>query len=117
MIVTGGSRGIGVAAVLALAGAGHDVAFSYRSDGDAAERVCRGAAETGARRSAHVVERPAVGALDEHPEQLSLAHALGERLRATAAQQAVGTVSVEGELSLRRSVDDRAGARGFLDDA
>jgi NAD(P)-dependent dehydrogenase (short-subunit alcohol dehydrogenase family) len=39
-----------------------------------------------ARRSAHVVERPAIGALDEHPEQLSLAHALRERLRASAAQ-------------------------------
>ena len=48
-IVTGGSRGIGAATVLALAGAGHDVAFSYRSDADAAQRVCRGAAETGVR--------------------------------------------------------------------
>ena len=42
-IVTGGSRGIGAATVLALARAGHDVAFSYRSDREAAERV-RGAA-------------------------------------------------------------------------
>jgi NAD(P)-dependent dehydrogenase (short-subunit alcohol dehydrogenase family) len=48
-IVTGGSRGIGAATVLALARAGHDVAFSYRSDGEAAERVCREASETGAR--------------------------------------------------------------------
>jgi NAD(P)-dependent dehydrogenase (short-subunit alcohol dehydrogenase family) len=38
-IVTGGSRGIGAATVLALARAGHDVAFSYRSDAAAAERV------------------------------------------------------------------------------
>ena len=48
-IVTGGSRGIGAATVLALARAGHDVAFSYRSDEDAAERTSRAAAETGAR--------------------------------------------------------------------
>lgn len=48
-IVTGGSRGIGAATVLALARAGHDVAFSYRSDDEAAERVRRDAAETGAR--------------------------------------------------------------------
>jgi NAD(P)-dependent dehydrogenase (short-subunit alcohol dehydrogenase family) len=31
-ILTGGSRGIGAATVLALARAGHDVAFSFRSD-------------------------------------------------------------------------------------
>lgn len=46
-LVTGGSRGIGAATVLTLARAGHDVAFSYRSDGDAAERVRREAAESG----------------------------------------------------------------------
>lgn len=48
-LVTGGSRGIGAATVLSLARAGHDVAFSYRSDGDAAERVRREATEAGAR--------------------------------------------------------------------
>lgn len=48
-IVTGGSRGIGAATVLALARAGHDVAFSYRSDGEAADRVRTAAAELGGR--------------------------------------------------------------------
>jgi NAD(P)-dependent dehydrogenase (short-subunit alcohol dehydrogenase family) len=48
-IVTGGGRGIGAATVLALARAGHEVAFSYRSDGEAADRVRAGAAELGGR--------------------------------------------------------------------
>jgi NAD(P)-dependent dehydrogenase (short-subunit alcohol dehydrogenase family) len=48
-IVTGGSRGIGAATVLALARAGHDVAFSYRSNAAAAERVCAAATSDGAR--------------------------------------------------------------------
>lgn len=47
-IVTGGSRGIGAATVLALARGGHDVAFSYRSDAEAAERVRVAATERGA---------------------------------------------------------------------
>lgn len=46
-VVTGGSRGIGAATVLALARAGHDVVFSYRSDRDAAERVRTAATEQG----------------------------------------------------------------------
>ncbi len=37
--VTGGSRGIGEAIVYALLGAGHDVAFTYRSGAARAERV------------------------------------------------------------------------------
>jgi NAD(P)-dependent dehydrogenase (short-subunit alcohol dehydrogenase family) len=38
-VVTGGSRGIGAATVVALTRAGHDVLFSYREDRAAAERV------------------------------------------------------------------------------
>src|SRR3954453_21077864 len=38
-VVTGGSRGRGVAIVLTLSSAGHDVVFSYRADVDAARSV------------------------------------------------------------------------------
>jgi NAD(P)-dependent dehydrogenase (short-subunit alcohol dehydrogenase family) len=48
-IVTGGSRGIGAATVLALARSGHDVAFSYRRDADAADAVRRQATDMGVR--------------------------------------------------------------------
>jgi NAD(P)-dependent dehydrogenase (short-subunit alcohol dehydrogenase family) len=46
-VVTGGSRGIGAATVLALARADHDIVFSYRSDKDAADRVRAVAVEHG----------------------------------------------------------------------
>ncbi|MFF4398365.1 3-oxoacyl-[acyl-carrier-protein] reductase [Streptomyces sp. NPDC001480] len=46
-LVSGGSRGIGRAVVLRLAQDGHDVAFCYRSDQDAAERLVKEAAEYG----------------------------------------------------------------------
>lgn len=48
-IVTGGSRGIGAAIVLALAGSGRDVAFTYREDAAAAEDVQRRATGAGGR--------------------------------------------------------------------
>lgn len=48
-LVSGGSRGIGRAAVLRLAQDGHDVAFCYRSDDAAAESVLKEAAELGVR--------------------------------------------------------------------
>jgi 3-oxoacyl-[acyl-carrier protein] reductase len=43
--VTGGSRGIGKATVLALAEAGADVAINYQQSSQAAEEVCRAARE------------------------------------------------------------------------
>jgi glucose 1-dehydrogenase len=46
-VVTGGSRGIGSATVLALARGGHDVVFSYRSDAESARRVRTRALEAG----------------------------------------------------------------------
>ena len=39
VFITGGSRGIGAAAVLAFARAGYDVAFTYNAHPDAAERL------------------------------------------------------------------------------
>ena len=44
VLITGGSRGIGAAAVLAFARAGYDVAFTYNAHPDAAEAVLRRAA-------------------------------------------------------------------------
>jgi glucose 1-dehydrogenase len=49
IIVTGGSRGIGAATVLALAEHGYDVAFGYRQDAAAADRVRAAATASGAR--------------------------------------------------------------------
>jgi 3-oxoacyl-[acyl-carrier protein] reductase len=48
-LVTGGSRGIGRAAVLRFARAGYDVGFCYRSRSDDAAKTERTAAEYGAR--------------------------------------------------------------------
>jgi NAD(P)-dependent dehydrogenase (short-subunit alcohol dehydrogenase family) len=48
-VVTGGSRGIGAATVLALARAGHDMVFSFRSDTRSAETVQTAATATGTR--------------------------------------------------------------------
>lgn len=48
-LVTGGSRGIGRAIVLALAEAGHDVVFAYRSDFEAAEDTVASAKRVGVR--------------------------------------------------------------------
>jgi 3-oxoacyl-[acyl-carrier protein] reductase len=53
-LVTGGSRGIGAAVVLALAKAGADVAVNYRERVDAANAVC--SEITGMRRKANVVQ-------------------------------------------------------------
>ena len=47
--VTGGSRGIGRAAVLALASAGHPVAFCYGSDDDGAHATVTAVEELGSR--------------------------------------------------------------------
>lgn len=48
-IVTGGSRGIGAAAVRRLAADGHAVCLSFREDTDAAEKVVQEVIETGGR--------------------------------------------------------------------
>jgi NAD(P)-dependent dehydrogenase (short-subunit alcohol dehydrogenase family) len=48
-IVTGGSRGIGAAAVAQLAGAGHDLILAYRQDDRAAQQAAARAQAAGAR--------------------------------------------------------------------
>jgi 3-oxoacyl-[acyl-carrier protein] reductase len=49
VLVTGGSRGIGAAIALKLAGAGHDVAISYRSEAARADEVVAACAALGVR--------------------------------------------------------------------
>ncbi|MGL4974421.1 MAG: SDR family NAD(P)-dependent oxidoreductase, partial [Bosea sp. (in: a-proteobacteria)] len=41
ILVTGGGKGVGAAIVTALAAHGHDVDFTYRSSGEAAEALAR----------------------------------------------------------------------------
>ncbi|WP_217165924.1 3-oxoacyl-ACP reductase FabG [Streptomyces sp. AC512_CC834] len=63
-LVSGGSRGIGRAIVLRLAQDGYDVAFCYRSNEDAADRLVKEAAESGTRVTAtrcDVADPAAVG--------------------------------------------------------
>lgn len=48
-VVTGGSRGIGAAVCVRLAGDGHDIALGYRSDEAAADAVAEAVRETGRR--------------------------------------------------------------------
>lgn len=45
VLVTGGGKGVGAAIVRALAAAGHDVDFTYRSSADAAQALARELAE------------------------------------------------------------------------
>lgn len=48
-VVTGGSRGIGAAVCVRLAGEGHDIALAYHSDSAAAESVAEAVRATGRR--------------------------------------------------------------------
>jgi len=56
LVVTGGSRGIGRAVVLASVQAGHDVVFGYRTDRAAAEQTMALAAEAAPARRCHGVQ-------------------------------------------------------------
>ncbi|NXY98719.1 3-oxoacyl-ACP reductase FabG [Streptomyces sp. BR123] len=72
-LVTGGSRGIGRAVVETLARDGHDVAFCYRSDEDAAALAAKSAEEHGARvlaRRVDVTDRAGVRAFTAEAESL-----------------------------------------------
>jgi 3-oxoacyl-[acyl-carrier protein] reductase len=86
-VVTGGSRGIGRAAVLRLAQDGFNVAFCYRSNAEAAEIVAKEAREYGVgvlARCVDVADRAATAAFVEEAET-----ALGP---VTAAVTAAGIV-------------------------
>jgi 3-oxoacyl-[acyl-carrier protein] reductase len=61
-LVTGGSRGIGAAVAIALAGAGCDVAVNYRERADAANAVC--AEITGMGRKAIAIQSDVSGSAD-----------------------------------------------------
>lgn len=70
-LVTGGSRGIGRACVLALALDGFDVAFCYRADDEAARQLEKEAGELGVRvmsRRTDVTDGPAVRSFVEEVE-------------------------------------------------
>jgi 3-oxoacyl-(acyl-carrier-protein) reductase len=55
-LVTGGTRGIGRAIVLELAGAGSDVVFNYQHSKEQADEVCRLAQEKGVRCEAFLAD-------------------------------------------------------------
>lgn len=70
-LVTGGSRGIGKAVVHRLARDGHDVAFCYRSQPEAAETAAAAAARAGAKtlcKQVDVTDPDAVRAFVGHAE-------------------------------------------------
>jgi NAD(P)-dependent dehydrogenase (short-subunit alcohol dehydrogenase family) len=63
-VVTGGSRGIGAAVALRLAGAGHQVAIGYERAKDAADGVARQVRELGAECLVHQVDTSHEAAVD-----------------------------------------------------
>lgn len=104
-VVTGGSRGIGAATVRQLAQAGHDIAFCYRRDTDAADAVLRDIHNLG-------VRGVAVQADTTDPEQVdALFTAATELGHLTGLVNNAGVTSPVGPLvdltltDLRRVVD------------
>src|SRR5689334_11035216 len=61
-LVTGGSRGIGKAIVLAMSNAGADVAFTYQKSAEQAENLATAVRDTGARCKAYQAD---VSSLEE----------------------------------------------------
>ena len=93
ILVTGGASGLGAALVRALAAAGHDVAFTYRSSGEAAEALVAelAAAHPARMVTAHALDLADRTALDAFCESLEdeafygLVHNAGQSSDALAA--------------------------------
>src|SRR3712207_3196602 len=66
VLVTGGAKGVGAAIVRALVAAGHDVDFTYRASGEAAQALAGGLMQANPGRSiaAHAVDLADKAALD-----------------------------------------------------
>ncbi|GJD49863.1 3-oxoacyl-[acyl-carrier-protein] reductase FabG [Methylobacterium crusticola] len=73
VLVTGGARGLGAAIVRALTAAGHDVDFTYRESGEAAEALAgeAAAAHPGRRLRAHRLDLADRAALDAFCEVMA----------------------------------------------
>jgi 3-oxoacyl-[acyl-carrier protein] reductase len=90
VLVTGGASGLGAAIVRALAAAGHDVTFTYRSSGDAAERLVADLIATYPERvvtaeALDLADRTAVDAFCERAEAVGFVHNAGQSYDALAA--------------------------------
>ncbi|HEY8380819.1 MAG TPA: SDR family oxidoreductase [Microvirga sp.] len=93
ILVTGGAKGVGAAIVQALAAAGHDVDFTYRSSGDAARALADelAAAHPGRSIRAHALDLADKAALDAFCEAIEgeaffgLVHNAGQPYDALAA--------------------------------
>ncbi|MEZ0168994.1 SDR family oxidoreductase [Microvirga sp. TS319] len=93
ILVTGGGKGVGAAIVRALAAAGHDVDFTYRSSGDAAKALAEEVmqAHPGRGVRAHAIDLADKAALETFCEMLEgesffgLVHNAGQPYDALAA--------------------------------
>src|SRR5205807_8022165 len=74
-LVTGGSRGIGRACALALAGAGHRVALCYRSDKEGAAETAAAISEAGGEGLAVAADVADPAAVDGAVKQIEPARA------------------------------------------
>jgi 3-oxoacyl-[acyl-carrier protein] reductase len=96
ILVTGGGKGVGAAIVRALAAAGHDVDFTYRSSGDAATALAKEVTAThpGRRVVAHELDLSDKEALEafcariEGETYFGLVHNAGQPYDALAAMMA-----------------------------
>jgi NAD(P)-dependent dehydrogenase (short-subunit alcohol dehydrogenase family) len=93
-LVTGGATGLGAAIVRALAGAGHDVVFTYRSSGKAATALAAELRASGRTVTAHPLDLADRTAVDAFGERLAdepftgLVHSAGQPYDALAAVMA-----------------------------